>query len=186
MKNISEVSGIKFRGVVTLQLWDKNGKIKKLFQGNSLWTFFHKLFGLDLRIPLITGFWTKKSVSYNTITNGGLALAVQSLGKITGDGISHMGIGEGTPTGTALGSEITTGGGERSAVTGSSQTTTITDDTVRFSNLFSFTDAFAVTEEGLFNASSDGVMVASKPMSVVNASAGDSLLMTHDIIASAS
>jgi Cu/Ag efflux protein CusF len=97
-----------------------------------------------------------------------------------------MGLGIGTPTTTALGSEITTGGGERAAVTPSSQTTTVTGDTIRSTNTYSFTDTFAVTEEGLFNAVSSGDMIASRSFSAINVANGDSLQITHDIVFSAS
>jgi hypothetical protein len=96
-----------------------------------------------------------------------------------------MGIGTGTPTATALQSEISSGGGSRAAVTPASATTTATDDTIRSVKTFTFTGSFAITEEGLFNAASSGTMPCSRSFSVINVSSGDSLQITHDIVMTA-
>lgn len=180
---IRQEVGVK--GIVRMQLRDKDGNIKKLFQGNGIWEFLHKNLNLDLRVSGITGNWTEQEVVYNTITNVGLAVIAKRLGGVAVNAITHMAIGQGTPTATALQTEITTGGGERAAVTPASATTTVTNDTIRSTNTFTFTDTFAVTEEGLFNASSSGSMVASRSFSVINVSSGDSLQITHDIVMTA-
>lgn len=180
---IRQQVGVK--GIVKMQLRDKNGNIKKLFQGNRLWEFLHRNLNLDLRIVGITGNWTDKEVVYNTITNAGLALIARRLGGIAVDPITHMAIGTGTPTATTLGAEITTGGGARAAVTPASTTTTITNDTIRAINTYTFTATFAITEEGLFNALSGGTMAASRSFSVINVTSGDSLQITHDIVMTA-
>lgn len=180
---IRQEVGVK--GIVRIQLRDKDGNVKKLFQGNGIWEFLHKNLNLDLRVAGLTGSWTDKEVVYNTITNAGLAVIAKRLGGITANPITHMAIGTGTPSATALGTEITTGGGERAAVTPASATTTVTDDTVRSVNTFTFTDTFAITEEGLFNAASSGSMPASRSFSVINVSSGDSLQITHDIVMTA-
>lgn len=174
------------RGIVRIQLQDKEGNRKPLFQSNKIWDVAHDILGVDLKVPFVTGRWTYEGIVHNTITNAGLSETAKLLGGVTADPISHMGIGIGTPSGTALGSEITTGGGERSAVTPTSQTTTSTGDTVRSVNTFSFTATFAVTEEGLFNAVSSGDMIASRSFSAINVASGDSLQITHDIVMSAS
>lgn len=183
MRNI-ERTGIK--GIVRIELKDRAGNSKKLFQTNKLWSLLHKLFNIDLRISHVTGSWTTNGLFYNTITDAGLAVCAKRLGGVTEDAITHMAIGIGTPSATALGSEIATGGGERAGVTPTSQTTTVTGDTIRSTNTYAFTDAFAITEEGLFNASSDGDMVASRNFSAINVTSGDSLQVTHDIVMSAS
>jgi len=180
---IRQEVGVK--GIVRMQLRDKDGNIKKLFQGNGIWEFLHKNLNLDLRVSGITGSWTEQEVVYNTITNAGLALIAKRLGGVTANAITHMAIGEGTPTATALQSEITTGGGERDAVTPASATTTVTDDTIRCTNTFTFSDTFTITEEGLFNAASNGTMAASRSFSAINVSSGDSLQITHDVVMTA-
>ena len=180
---IRQEVGVK--GIVRMQLRDKDGNVKKLFQGNGIWEFLHKNLNLDLRVAGLTGNWTDKEVVYNTITNAGLAVIAKRLGGITANPITHMAIGTGTPTATALQSEITDGGGERAAVTPASATTTVTDDSIRCTNTFTFSDTFAITEEGLFNAASSGSMPASRSFSVINVSSGDSLQITHDIVMTA-
>lgn len=180
---IRQEVGVK--GIVRMQLRDKDGNIKKLFQGNGIWEFLHKNLNLDLRVAGITGNWTEQEVVYNTITNAGLAVIAKRLGGVAVDPITHMAIGEGTPTATALQTEITTGGGERDAVTPASATTTVADDTIRCTNTFTFTDDFAITEEGLFNDDTAGNMPASRSFSVINVSSGDSLQITHDIVITA-
>ena len=181
--SIKQEVGVK--GIVRMQLRDKDGNVKKLFQGNGIWEFLHKNLNLDLRVAGLTGSWTDKEVVYNTITNAGLAVIAKRLGGITANPITHMAIGTGTPSATALGTEITTGGGERAAVTPASATTTVTDDSIRCTNTFTFSNTFAITEEGLFNAASSGTMAASRSFSVINVSSGDGLQITHDIVMTA-
>lgn len=183
MKNTeATIQKVGIKGIVKMQLRDKDGNIKKLFQGNRLWELLHSLLKIDIRISGLTGSWTEKEVVYNTITNAGLAVAAKRLGGVTVNAITHMAIGTGTPTATALQSEISTGGGGRAAVTPTSEDTNVTGDTARSVNLFTFTDTFAITEEGLFNAASVGNMIASRSFSAINVESGDSLQITHDIV----
>lgn len=177
-----EKAGMK--GIVRIELFDKDGNNKVLFQGNKLWDVMRKVLGVDVKIPLITGRYTKEGLMYNTITTAGLSETAKLLGGVSADPISHMAIGIGTGGTTALNSEITTGGGERVAVTPTSETTSSTGDTIRSVNTFEFTDTFAVTEEGLFNATPAGDMIAYRTFSAINVANGDSLQITHDIVLS--
>lgn len=179
-----EKTGVK--GIVRIKLLDKEGNVKKLFQGNKTWDFLKSVFNLDIKLPYITGNYTTQGLMYNTITAVGLALTAKRLGGVSADPISHMAIGVGTPTTTALGSEITTYGGAIAGVTPASATTTSTDDTIRSANTYTFTAGadFAITEEGLFNGASAGTMVASRTFSAINVVSGDSLQITHDIVMS--
>lgn len=181
--NSMDRTGMK--GIVELKLTDSSGNRKSLFQPNKLWDAVNKLFKIDLRLPFITGRWTKEVVVYNTVTTAGLSECAKLLGGVTADPISHMAIGIGTGGTTALNSEIVTGGGERVAVTPTSETTTSTGDTAQSVNTFTFTDTFAVTEEGLFNNASAGDMIAYRTFSAVNVASGDSLQITHKIVLSA-
>lgn len=174
------------KGIVRIKLLDKEGNVKRLFQGNKTWDFLKSVFNLDIKLPYITGNYTTEGLMYNTITAVGLALTAKRLGGVSADPISHMAIGIDSPTTTALGSEITTAGGARAEVTPASATTTSTDDTIRSANTYTFTAGadFAITEEGLLNAASTGVMVASRTFSAINVVSGDSLQITHDIVMS--
>jgi hypothetical protein len=169
-----------------MQLRDKDGNRKPLFQNNKVWDVVHDLLNIDLKIPYITGKWTYEGVVHNAITNAGLSETAKLLGGVAADAISHMAIGIGTGGTTALNSEITDGGGERDAVTPTSETTSTSGDTIECDNTFSFTDSFAVTEEGLFNDASAGDMIAYRTFSAINVANGDSLQITHDIVMSTS
>ena len=100
----------------------------------------------------------------------------------------YIAIGTGTTvaavTQTELVTEITTGGGERrggSDVTGSRTTTTVTNDTSQWETTFTFTSSFAVTECGLFNASSNGTMLCRQIFSAINVASGDTITFTWKI-----
>lgn len=181
--NSMDRTGMK--GIVELQLRDSSGNTKSLFQPNKLWDAVNKLFKVDLRLPFITGRWTENVIVYNTVTTAGLSESAKLLGGVSADPISHMAIGIGTGGTTALNSEITTGGGERDAVTPTSETTTSAGDTVQAVNTFTFSGSFAVTEEGLFNATPAGDMIAYRTFSAINVASGDSLQITHKIVFSA-
>lgn len=155
---------------------------KPLFAENRLWKFINKYSGLDLKIPVVTGFWTLKGVTSNTITSVGKQISAQQVGGTTAAPVTAIAIGIGSPSATALGSEITTNGGQRGAATVTNQTTTTTGDTEQWVKTYSFTGTFAVTEEGLFdNNSSGGNMLASQSFSAINVISGDSVQFTHKV-----
>lgn len=169
-------------GVVERRLFDAQGNPKKQFKSNSLWSFLRKSVGIDLRVPVLTGFWTTDAIAHNTVTAKGKQIAAQQLGGTTTAPVTAIAIGIGTPSSTALGSEITTGGGARGAATITNVTTTTTGDTEQWLKTFSFTSSFAITEEGLFDSNtSGGNMLASQSFAAVNVINGDSLQVTHKI-----
>lgn len=155
---------------------------KPMFANNFLWSLLKRFFNVDLRIPFLTGYWTTKAIRHNTITNVGKQIAAQQLGGTTTAPVTAIAIGIGTPSATALGSEIATGGGERGAATVSNQTTTTTGDTERWIKTFTFTSGFAITEEGLFdNNVSGGNMLASQSFAAVNVVNTDTFQVTHNV-----
>jgi len=181
MKKAFFTSKEKMRGYVTKVLLDKNGKPKKMFKGNFLWKFIFKVFGKDVK-SIFTGYWTIKPIICNTITTKGKEVTAARLGGISGyDAANYIAIGIGSGGTTALNSEITTGGGERGAGVGSVVTTTTTNDTLRLIKTFNFTASFAVIEEGVFDASSTGNMVAYQSFSAVSVENGDTFQITHNI-----
>ena len=125
--------------------------------------------------------------SPNVITNNGKAevagLIVSDVSGVTAFDYIAIGTGTTTPsaTNTSLVSEITSGGGARAAVTGSRVTTSVTNDTAQFQVTFNFTSSFAVTESGVFNASSGGKMLCRQTFSAINVSNGDSLQVTWKV-----
>lgn len=167
-------------------LRDKNGNIKPIFTPNGLmmWLIKHNLISpLARKIPFLFGTWGNSMVVSNLQTNAGMA-GVAS--RINGSGaeaaFTFIAIGIGTVAAaaadTALGSEITTGGGARAAATASRVTTDVTNDTAQLQVTFTFTATFAVTESGALNASSAGVLLARQVFTAVNVVNGDSLQVT--------
>jgi len=144
---------------------------------------------VEYKVTRADGTVETKTVT-NQIQNLGLA-AIASLiasdNPQTSTAFDYIAVGTGTGQGvadTTLASEITTAGGERRGgenVTASSQTTTITNDTIQFQTTFTFTGTFAVTEAGILNAASAGVLLAYQDFSVINVSDGDSLQVTWKI-----
>jgi hypothetical protein len=105
---------------------------------------------------------------HNTVTTpgkNGIAdqiLASPSLGKPT-----HMAVGTGTPSGTALGTEL-----DRNALTSKTRSNAV----VTFVGDWAAGDGTgAITEAGVFDASSSGNMWCSQTFSVVNKAAADTL-----------
>lgn len=100
----------------------------------------------------------------------------------------YIAIGTGTSSAaagnTTLETEITTNGGQRAQGTASRITTSVTNDTAQVQKTFTFTGSFAVTEAGLLNAASSGVLLARQVFSAVNVVSGDSLQITWKIQAS--
>lgn len=193
-------------------LKDKYGNIKKLFVenklGQALLKFFRKLnpnpIGQDgqvkpglmnylaaygLRLSFVTGVWSDSRMVKNLITNAGFAGVASRLnGAGSEAAFTYIALGTGTTAAnvadTALVTEITTGGGARANASASRVTDTVTNDTAQLQNTFSFTSTFAVTESGILNAASAGVLLARQVFSAVNVVSGDSLQITWKVTAS--
>jgi len=159
---------------------------KPMFADNFLWSIFNKLFGIDLRIPFVTGNWTNQAIKKNLVVTVGKQAVAQQLGGTTTSPMTAIAIGIGTTAAaaadTTLESEITTNGGERGAASVTNQTTTTTGDTERWIKTFTFTGSFSVTEEGVLdNNTSGGVLLARQVFAAVAIVSGDSLQITHSI-----
>lgn len=161
---------------------------KKQFKENALWKFLKKQFKIDLRIPLFTGMFTNGMiVRDNLVVNTGLKAYADRIGGTNGQGaMTALAIGtSGTTPGagdTALGAEITTGGGARAAATITNITTSTTGDTEQWTHTWTFTLSFSIQEEGIFdNNSSGGTLLAHNTFSTVSVVNGDSFQVTHTI-----
>jgi hypothetical protein len=117
---------------------------------------------------------------------GKAAMASRLNGAGAEAAYTYIAIGTGTTAAgaddTALGAEITTGGGARGSATCTRVTTTVTNDTAQDLLLYTFTAAFAVTETGLFNLASAGTMLARQVFSAVNVVSGDTLTVTWKVV----
>lgn len=109
--------------------------------------------------------------SSNGITNAGMAeVAGLILTDVGGTAFDYIAIGTGTtafdPSQTALVNEI-----KRKAATGTRVTTIVTNDTAQLVTTFSSADGLtgtsAVTESGVFNASSGGTMLCLPPGTLI-------------------
>jgi hypothetical protein len=139
-------------GVLTLSLRDKDGFLKE-----------------EITVP-------------NTVVNTGKAFIAQSMIKTTVNtpiAMTHMGVGTGTtavaPTQSTLVTEI----GTRTAVSPTNTTVTVTNDTIQYVATFAAGNGTgALTEAGIFNASTVGTMLCRTVFSVINKGADDSLTIT--------
>ena len=122
----------------------------------------------------------------NLIVDNGKAGAASRINGVGAEAaFTYIAIGTGTTAAAAgdatLGTEITTGGGERGAATCTRVATSVTSDTAQLVLLFNFTASFAVTETGVLNAASAGVLLARQVFSAINVASGDSLQVTWKI-----
>lgn len=208
----TKIAQTELRDNVEYVLRDKNGKIKKLFTENRLGTkilqFFRKinpepvnkngqikpglmnyLSAYGLRIPFITGFWGNFSLKANLMTNAGFAgVASRINGAGSEAAFTWIAVGTGTTAAnvadTALQTELAVSGLSRANSTASRVTTTQTNDTAQLVNTFTVTGTAAVTESGVLNAASTGVLACRQVFSAINVVSGDSLQMTWKIKAS--
>jgi hypothetical protein len=191
---------------VKYELKDKYGNSKQIFAENKLGRFLLEQFrkvikdpiGEDglvkkgwlnylaaygIKIPYLTGNYADFRLISNLVTNAGMA-GVAS--RINGDGseaaFTFIAVGTGTTAAaagnTALETEIIDSGLARAAATASRVTTDVTNDTAQLLKSFSVTGTKAVTESGVLNASSGGVLLARQVFSAINVVNGDTLQIT--------
>ena len=175
-------SEAKMQGKTIITLTGKDGKAKKLFHVNFLWKLAKKYFHKDLKVPVLFGYWSPVAIKLNTVTAVGKQISAQQVGGTTTAPVTAVAIGIGTPTTTALGSEISATDGKRGAGTITNTTTTTTGDTEQWIKTWTFANSYAITEEGLFdNNTSGGNMLASQSFSAINVISGDTLQVTHQV-----
>ena len=117
----------------------------------------------------------------NVITTVGLASVAKLLVNDSPDAaFTYIAIGIGTGSAasdTTLDSEITTNGGARAAADSATAAAAISTIALEFN----FTGSFAVTEVGLLNAASTGILLATQDFAAINVATGDSLTATWTI-----
>lgn len=121
----------------------------------------------------------------NLITDAGRAGVAGLINGVTATTFRYIGIGTGATAAavgdTTIQTEITTNGGIRALGTCTRVTTTVTNDTAQVVLTFAFTGTFAVTEAGLLDAVTTGVLLARQVFSAINVVTGDSLQITWKI-----
>ena len=122
----------------------------------------------------------------NLVVNTGLAYIVSRMKDTTKGAMSHMALGSGTTAAAAGQTDLVSILGSRETL----DSTTITgtnNEKVQYVCGFEAGDGTgAVTEAGLFNASSSGDMLCLTVFSVVNKAADDTMTVTWTITLSAS
>lgn len=175
---------------VGYQLLGADGEKKAIFQENALFFWLMKFGILSPRawkIPGILGHWTTDLAwKPNLITNVGKAAAAGLLGNVGSvSTFGYIAVGTGTTaaaaTDTTLETEIADSGLSRAASTNSRVTTDTTDDTAQFLKSFTVTGTKAVTESGVLNASSNGVLLCRQVFSAINVINGDTLQITWKV-----
>jgi len=180
---------------VEYQVKDRNGKVKKLFQQNLLCTHLLKkgvISPLWINSPYaflvspFLGHYASKVTVKNLITNAGFAGAASRIGGAGSEAIfNYIAVGTGVTAAnvsdTTLGTETAASGLSRVAGTMSRVTTTQTNDTSQATTTFTVSGTVAVTESGLLNAASSGVLLCRQVFTAINVVNGDSLAITWKI-----
>jgi hypothetical protein len=188
---------IRMQGWIEVIVRDKEGRIKHYIGPRSAEEVAKEL-GSDIAkdedcalASLISPAMPSKFLDYywrkNIVTNVGLAEVIRLVfSGLTGTKFGYLAIGTGTTaeaaTDTELGHEIA-----RKSATVTQTTTTITNDTAKLEATFSKDDGLTgtsnVSESGIFNASTGGVLLARKTFSAVplNWDAGDMITIRYFI-----
>jgi len=124
-----------------------------------------------------------EKVVENLVVNVGKAQVSGLIGGVVSGAFGYIAIGTGTTSpsssDTALQNEVM-----RVASTNTQVTTNVTNDTLQMQASFSFTSSYAITEAGIFNASSGGVMLARQTFGAINVASGDSIVVTWKVTVS--
>lgn len=191
---------------VTYELRDKDGNLKQIFTENKLGTsllrlfrklnpnsisaegqvkegWFNKLAAYGLQLPGLTGsFGNHRLISNLTTTAGKGGVASRINGSGGEAAFTYIAVGTGTTAAaigdTTLQTELATSGLSRASATASRVTTDTTNDTARLVLAFTVSGTAAVTESGVLNASSSGVLLARQVFSALNVVSGDTLTIT--------
>lgn len=119
----------------------------------------------------------------NLVVDAGLDYIASRMEGTSSSVMSHMALGSGTTAAAAGDTDLESILGSREAL----DSTTVADNTVTYVSSFEAGDATgAVTEAGIFNASTSGDMLCRTVFAVVNKQADDTLSVTWQISISAS
>lgn len=114
----------------------------------------------------------------NLVVDVGLAYIASRMVGTTDTVMSHMGLGEGTTAAAAGNTALETPLGSRVVLTSHEAV----DNAVTYVATFpAGTGTGAVTEAGVFNASTSGTMLCRTVFSVINKAAGDAMTITWTV-----
>jgi len=125
-------------------------------------------------------------ISKNIVTNVGFAGIASRINGAGAEAVAtYLAVGTGTTaaaaTDTTLQTEIVDSGLARVNASASRTTITQTNDAATLITTFTVTGTKAVTEAGVLNAASSGVLFARSVFTAVNVVNGDSLQLTYKI-----
>lgn len=161
----------------------KDGQIKKLWNEYGFVRGLRERFSFNLpRLPIF-GYYADSLKIHNLVTSAGAAgVASRINGSGSEAAFTYIAMGTGTNAAaagdTALQTELAASGLSRAAATASRSTTDVTNDTAQLDKTFTITGSVAVTESGVLNASSGGVLLARQVFSAINVVNGDTLAVT--------
>ena len=143
---------LKTKGLVQVQLLDAAGNVKETRE-----------------IP-------------NLVVNSGLAYIASRIKDSTATTMSHMAVGSGNVAAAAADTGLGTQLGRVALDSTTLVTTTATNDAVQYVATFAAgTGTGAITEAGIFNASSAGTMLCRTVFAVINKGALDTLVITWKV-----
>lgn len=187
---------LPFLDNVEIRHYDKDGNLKPIFQENALfrWLMEHNILSPHAwKIPGLLGKWSDVKISHNVIVNGSRAVISARIYGTSLAAFGAIGLGTGataaSATDTALQTGVTTSGSADSgvhaiataSVAWSSVTQTLTNDTAQAVGTATFSGSVAVTESGIFNADTNGTMLAHQVFSAINVVNLDSIQFTWKI-----
>jgi hypothetical protein len=114
----------------------------------------------------------------NLVVNAGLAYIASRMKDTTEAAMSHMGVGSGATAAAGGNTALETQIGSRVAL---ASTTVTANQIVYVATFAAGTGTGAITEAGIFNASTAGTMLCRSVFSVVNKGADDTLQITWTI-----
>lgn len=182
---------------------DKDGNLKAIFQENELCISLIKAGKLSPTwinqwyapaIAWALGHWSTKKHNRNLVPTAGKAAVASRINGSGGEAVfDKIGWGTGVVApgagDTTLGTEVTTAGGAAAGVhvvaaaTASRVTTTVANDTAQLVGTVTATGTVAVTESGIFNAATNGTMLARQTFTAINVVSGDSIQFTWKVAA---
>jgi hypothetical protein len=119
----------------------------------------------------------------NLVVSAGLNFICDRMEGTSEAVMSHMAVGSGTTAAAAGNTDLESILGSREAL----DSTTVSDNTITYVSSFEAGEGTgAITEAGIFNASTAGTMLCRTVFSVVNKAADDTLQITWTITLSAS
>jgi hypothetical protein len=114
----------------------------------------------------------------NLVVSTGLAFIASRMKDTTDAAMTHMGVGSGTTAAAAGNTALETQIGSRASLT----STTVTANATAYAASFAAgIGTGAITEAGIFNASTSGTMLCRTVFDVVNKGANDTLQITWTI-----